>query len=383
MEHTLQLLFCFLFIYSFSEALANRDKTVLPVKVYIYGLLMVTTRYETMSMMAIACLLLAFRNQWWKAISLGVFSLLPVIGFGLFAMSKGSFFMPNSVLLKSGMPPLTLEGLSNFFLNIFRYRLLFVLQDYNFLTAQRLLLILPLVYLLFLDAIQQRPAYGHTLIILMGAVLGHVCFAYYSPYPRYEAYLVGCSLVVMGTLAVQHGREVLVKRIKDAEWIAWSLLGILAIPLLFRCTNAFGNAGQSCMNIYDQQYQMAKFVHAYYNDAPIAFNDIGAVSYCSEGPKLDLVGIASLDILKSKRLHYWSPAFAESISHRRGVKVAILYERCFDPGLLHRWNKIASWQIRNNVIEVDDSVSFYSIDTTNMACCEKTWRPSSLHCPRV
>ena len=363
MEHTLQLLFCFLFIYSFSASAHGK----LPWQVYLYGILMVTTRYETMSMVAIACLFLLFRRQWWSAVKLGSISLLPVILFGLYAMSKGSYFMPNSVLLKSGMPPLTFEGLTAFFFNVFWDKLLFASQDYNILTAQRLLLILPLVYLISFDAIRRHPAYGYTLIILLGAVLGHVSFAYYSPYPRYEAYLVGCSLPVIGVLVLRHGLNILPIKIKGSEWIAWSLLVMLAIPLLFRAATTFGNAAQCCINIYDQQYQMAQFVHSYYNKEPVAFNDIGAVSYYSEGKKLDLMGIASLDVLKAKRMRLWNSNFADSLSRRDNIRLAIVYDKWFSPFLLQRWKKIATWEIRNNVIAGDDIVSFYSVNKVDSA----------------
>lgn len=367
MEHTLQLLFCFLFIYSFSASAHGK----LPWQIYLYGLLMVSTRYETMSMVVIACLLLLFRRQWWPAIKLGTISLSPVILFGLYAISKGSYFMPNSVLLKSAMPPLTLEGLTGFFFNVFWDKLLFISQDYNILTAQRLLLILPLVYLIFLDTIRQHPAYSYTLIILMGAVLGHVSFAYYSPYPRYEAYLVGCSLPVIGVLVLQHGQHILPIKIKGSEWIAGALLVILTIPLLFRAVITFGNAAQFCINIFDQQYQMAQFVHSYYDKAPIAFNDIGAISYYSEGKKLDLMGIASLDVLKAKRMRYWNSDFADSLSRRDNTKLAIIYDKWFSPHLLQRWNKIATWQIRNNIIAGDDIVSFYSVNKADSADLRK------------
>lgn len=364
MEHTLQLLFCFLFIWSFSEAAVAKTGR-LPWTVYVYGLLLVTTRYECMFIVGLASLLLLLQKHWWTAIKLGVISLLPITLFGLFALSRGSYFMPNSVLIKSGTPPLTLDGLIAFFADTLWYKIFFVNKDYNLLSAQRLLLLLPMIYLLFQDTLRRRTTYRYILIILMGAAIPHVAFAYYSPFPRYEAYLVGCS-VIIGSVIILQSKPGLAVWLKGKEWLFYPSLAVLALPLIFRCTTAYGNSAQSCINIYDQQYQMAQFVHHYYNTSGIAFNDIGAVSYYSEGDKLDLVGIASLEVVKSKKLGYWSPAFIDHLSRRQNIQLAILYDRWFPRGFFHNWKKVASWRIQNNVIAGDDSVSFFAVDTANI-----------------
>ena len=366
MEHMLQLLFCFLFIYIFSEAEGR-----LSWKIYLYGLLMVGIRYEGIFVVGLACLILLSKHKWWTAIGLGVISYMPALIFGLISISKGSYFMPNSVLLKSGAPPLNLNGLLDFFTGIFWNKLFFVSRDYNILSAQRLLIILPFTYLFFWGFLRQWVSYRNILIIMWGAALAHVSFVFPSPYPRYEAWLIGCSLPVILTIILKQNKEKVTQKLKGAEWMIYALLVVLLMPLLFRCKSTFENAERSCINIYEQQYQMAQFVHKYYDLDGIAFNDIGAVSYYSEGRKLDLFGIASLDVLKSKRMHYWSPAFADSLIHRERIKIAMLYDRWFSPTLLHKWNKVASWQVSDNYILGDDSVSFFAIDTANIASLRK------------
>jgi len=361
MEHTLQLLFCFLFIYSFSRY-ASEGR--LPWSVFIYGLLMVTTRYETMAIVGIACLLLLRRKQWWTAITLGSVSLLPIVIFGLIAMSKGSYFMPNSVLIKSTAPPLTIDGLTDFIVSTFWMKLFYAARDINFLSASRLLLLLPITYLFFEDNVRQNTEYRYIITILLGAAFAHVSFAFNMPFlfPRYEAYLIGCSVVIILALAIRNGQKMFVSRIQGMEWASLIVFGILAMPLVFRTVYTLSSVKQECINIYDQQYQMAKFVHTYYDKYPIALNDIGAVSYYSDGDKLDLVGIASLDVVKSKKLGYWSNSFADSLARRNGIKLAIVYDSWFDKDLLRRWNKVATWQIQNNVICGDAVVSFYTLD---------------------
>ena len=51
---------------------------------------------------------------------------------------------------------------------------------------------------------------------------------------------------------------------------------------------SFTNVRQACIDNYNEPYQIARFVHRYLNKRSIACNAIGAVSYYSEGRKLDL-----------------------------------------------------------------------------------------------
>ena len=220
MEYTVELFFSFLFVTSFLP-FSRLDLPIsqLPRKVYIYGLLMVTTSYETIILVAIACIILLRRRQWWLAFKTGGVSILPVLLFGVLAVSKGCYFIPPAVLHRSG------DGL-----------------------------------------------------------------------PRIN----------------------------------------------------FSNIRQACLNMYDQQYQMARFVHTFYYKQPVAINEIGAISYYSEGRKMDL-----------SRMIGRSPHYVDSVSRRDNVHVAVLYDQpsYLDP--LPPWSKIATWQIRNNVMPKKDSVSFY------------------------
>lgn len=104
-----------------------------------------------------------------------------------------------------------------------------------------------------------------------------------------------------------------------------------------------------------------------FNTAALAFNDIGAISFYSTGPKLDLFGLASLEVARSKRANHWTAGFADSLARKENVRLAIVYDTWQDAKLLKKWNKVASWQNYDNVVLGDDSVSFYSInpgDTT-------------------
>ena len=107
MEHTLQCLFTFLFIFRFSDWLEQIDneagKNNLPVPLLLYGIFCSTIRYEGLFLIAIACLLLLYKRKIGAAFLLGFVCVLPVALFGIYSVGKGSFFLPNSVLIKSEM----------------------------------------------------------------------------------------------------------------------------------------------------------------------------------------------------------------------------------------------------------------------------------------
>jgi len=397
MEHTLQLLFCILFIFSFADAAGrpaaqspDHAPTPLPWPVYLYGALMVTTRYECLIILGLVCLVLLFRRQWRTAITLGIVSVLPIVVFGLVAMSKGSFFLPNSVVLKSAVPH-SWHGLLQFAKEDIWSKMFFslppALHDYNILAAQRLLLLLPLCYLVFLPQVRQRADYRYILIVLMGAVLAHIAFAFPANFPRYEDYLIGCSVLIVGVVVARYGRQLPFLRASDAAlppvrgaawlprsgaaWVAAGLGVVLLFPLLIRSEKTFQNSKWYCINIFEQQYQMAQFVHRYYDSTGIAFNDIGAISFYSVGPKLDLFGLASLDVAKRRRANRFTAGWVDSLGRQQQIKLAIVYDTWQDSALLHRWNKIASWQNHHNVVLGSDSVSFYTLDAADTTALRK------------
>ena len=109
----------------------------------------------------------------------------------------------------------------------------------------------------------------------------------------------------------------------------------------------FTNVRLACIDTYNEPYQMARFVHRYFNKWDIACNAIGAVSYYSEGSKLDL-GISR------------PVGLVDSLTRRDYIRVAILYDKKLDTKHLSNWDKIASWQIHGEDGARQDSVSFYA-----------------------
>ena len=99
MEYPLELLFIFLFVTSFP----------LRRKTYIYAILMLTSSYETLPVLLIACIFLVVRRQWWEAVKLLFFAVLPLYLFGLFSITRHNFFVPTPVILTWVFHPFALS----------------------------------------------------------------------------------------------------------------------------------------------------------------------------------------------------------------------------------------------------------------------------------
>lgn len=382
MEHGLQCLFSFLFIVGFSgwverELSGSGGKWKLPCWVVIYGVMVTFIRYEGLFLIAIACLILAWHRQWRAGFRLGLISVLPLVVFGAWSVAKGSYFLPNSVLLKGGQASLSISGIAQWLNTLLVEKLTVVKTDglpagaprpgISLLATQRLLIILPLVYLAFLSYIRRRPAYGYMLILLLTCTLLQLCFASTGWLYRYEAYLVFCSAAVVGLLVWKYAREALSKRSIPVRWMLAAVVFAAGFPFVLRSAAGFSKTGQACVNIYQQQYQMGSFLHRYYDDRVVAANDIGAISYYKTAKNLDLWGLGNITVARSRQNNKWTPAFLDSLTRREKAPIAVVFDSWFSDSLLNRWNKVATWTIPNNVICGDNVVSFYAIDPDGTA----------------
>jgi hypothetical protein len=104
MEYPLELLFTFLFISTLID-----QTTPLKRKTYIYGILMLTSSYETLPILLIACIFLVIRRGWWEAIKLLFLAVLPLYLFGLLSITRHNFFVPTPLILTWAFHPFALS----------------------------------------------------------------------------------------------------------------------------------------------------------------------------------------------------------------------------------------------------------------------------------
>ena len=305
-----------------------------------------------------------YYRKWYQSISLGLISSLPVLLFGLISVLKGSYFFPNSVLIKSDEVPLFGGGPGHFVQTLLVEKLTLMKPGITALATQRLLLILPVIYLLFRKTLQGKNSLALQLILLTGTTLLHLALASTGKFYRYEAYLIFCSIGSVGLILALSTGSLKSFRPGVVTVLASILFFFLLFPIVLRSSAAFSKAGQASVNIFEQQYQMGKFLQKYYPDEPIAANDIGAVSYFTKGIVVDLWGLGSNEIARRRKEGLWAPVFLDSFSKKNKVKLAVIYDSWFNNGLQPYWKKIATWQVPDNVVLGDDTVSFYAVDST-------------------
>ncbi|MBA2746247.1 MAG: hypothetical protein H0U44_08490 [Flavisolibacter sp.] len=361
MEHVLQCIFALLFLKTFA-AYSSSPERPLKLNLLLFALLLVATRYEGLFLIVPAFLYLLYKRQWTKGFLLLAVAFITIILFGIISILKGSYFFPNSVLVKSEALQFTPGGFIRSAGNIIIEKFTFSKAGITLLATQRLLLILPLSLLFFRKQLNLYPTYKMMLCLLTAAVFFQLALADTGKFYRYEAYLVLPSVLVIGLVISKAYKSFLFSPSLLHRALTFILIVLLFFPLFLRSSAAFTKAGGAMINIYEQQMQMAKFLQAYYPNAGVAANDIGAISYFRNGRIVDLWGLATLEIAKSKKGNYWTADFLDSISVSKNATVAVLFESWIGSSIPSNWTKVATWQIMNNVVSGDDIVSFYAID---------------------
>jgi len=365
MEHTLQTLLLFLFVFRFSEWLEKNlegDSEKISTSIFLLAVLLTLIRYESLFVIAMACLLLFLHKKFKAGVLLGFVALLPILLFGIYSISKGSFFLPNSVVVKADSPAQL--GLSGYINSVLIEKLVNAKTGLPALATQRWLLVLPMLYLAFKKYI--RTSYSFILIILTGVIFLHLALAATGWLYRYEAYLFFSTIIITGVVLYKHGKDFIADKTLITRTITALLLLFLFLPVVLRGLTALNKTKQACINIYEQQYQMAKFTKQHYHNSALAINDIGAISYFTDAKIVDLWGLATIEVAKSRKEKYWTPQFLDSLSKASKVPVAMIYDVWFNDSLQNYWHKVASWQIQNNIICGDDEVSFYALDSMHI-----------------
>jgi hypothetical protein len=377
MEHTFHCLFILLFFNQVYVLYGGTDGDALSQSsngfssqkfgllwMSFYGALIVMVRYEGLFLVLIAVLLLLCSKRWLASFAVLLAALLPLLLFGFYSISKGSYFFPNSVLIKAESVPFSIGSLLGSIQNILVEKFLLARAGAAPLALQRILLIGLLLYFYF--RYQRQPLHPRSVLLTMVILLtsAHLGLASTGWFYRYEAYLIFAGVFYYLLMSDRVG----IPTLGSPKLISVSVFAVLCFtllaPILLRSVTAFSKATDSSKNIYDQQVQMGRFLQQYYNNEKIAANDIGAVSFYTKGEKLDLWGLGDITIARSRKGGYWTPDFIDSVARARDIKIAVVYNSWFPEELIKKWHPAGSWTIQNNVICGDSIVHFYAIDST-------------------
>lgn len=391
MEHSLQILLAVLFVYFASLAIAAGRSGGLERSaawMLLAAPALVFCRYEGLFLVAIACLLLLFKRRWLLSISLGALAALPVVVFGLFSLSAGGQFLPNPLTLKSRIP-------------------LFPLADWvttNLSRAHEPLIsvVTSPLWLVLVSASAGLVALSFTRWDISGANRGAmramntiflvVVYLHFqtndSLHFRYDAYLVCIGIIAvtmplfrfMSTVAWPQASA---KRLLTATGLVVIIL-LAAVPFAHRGWLKMKVAPLETRRVFEQHYQMSRFLDRYYTGAVVAANDIGAINYYADIETVDLWGLGDNDVARKRQeirkevskfevaadlkkdLYVLSQADIDRITRDSGTDIALVYDEIYEIDGESRipddWILVGRWVIYRYERDYYDKVSFYAVD---------------------
>jgi len=350
MEHSLQLLTVLLVAYGLViEIKENKVEWWLLSAIIVAPLI----RYESMAISLAAILYLVMRKRFKSTGIALLFIGLLLGGFSIFLTSLGLDPFPNSVIAKSSVVG-SGGALDRFVLN-------FLGSLYN---RQGLVLCFGVLMLLFYlfwskKEIKRKQLAAVTII----AVFLHFIAGRYGWYNRYEIYILAFEIVVILYLFLPLFSKNLFRSNKsnlnlfNVISFAVVVTVVVGVPYIY----ALFSIPKASNNIYEQHYQMHKFVVNYYNK-PVAVNDIGYVSYKNSNYVLDLWGLGSQKALKF-RFHSHNANWKQNLIDEANVKLVMIYDDWFHNDIPDEWKKIGELHLgKKKITPARRAVSFYSTD---------------------
>lgn len=343
MEHSLQLFLAVLVVMGIiREQMTGRVSWWL-VGAIILGPLV---RYELLALSVPAILYLASRKHIRSALISLIFLLIPLIGFSLFLFSNGLGPVPTSVLVKQRLGPGEINGARialNFVSNI-------TVLEGALLTAGTLILIF--VALFDGDEDKKSIASWAALAGLLHLLAGRV-----GTFTRYEAYIIATILLVLCYLFQLNIAALMETKSLSKVTV---FLGLCLLTLGWPYLRGFFRTPIAANNIYEQQYQMRRFVTEFLK-APIAANDIGWLTYQNDWYVLDIYGLSSWEAFNHSR-NDRDPLWMNALAAEQGVKVAMIYDNWF-PNKPENWKRVGTLKLGKDLVTVGGSVvSIYALD---------------------
>ncbi|MCY7295034.1 hypothetical protein [Alteromonas sp. a30] len=344
MEHSYQLWFSLMIVSGLIYEVQNKRVTWWLIAAIILAPLI---RYECLALSGPALLFLFLRGYRLQSVFAGFIIAISVIGFALFLMSLGLNPFPTSIMAKSSVVS-SGGGLGTLISNLNR----------SLSTDRGILLVLGMLYFLFVSLDKTREngvrLLSATLFLSCGL---HAVVGRYGWYDRYEIYIWASMLLTIVFLNLE-ALDKLSKKLGKFWATTWIGFGTLTICSSYILTGL--STPLAANNIYEQQYQMHRFVSEFYQE-PVAVNDLGYVAYHNDKYVLDLWGLASVEALKLRQSQQQASWMAE-IASKRHVKLVMLYEDWFQD-IPTQWKKLGELTLGGRRVTVSrPSVAFYITD---------------------
>ncbi len=339
LEHNLQVLIAALVALALVEHCRG---VALPMWVLALAALGPSVRYEMFAVTAAVGIVLLADRRWRDAVLLGAASLALPLALAAFLVANGNFPLPNSVMTKlhigAGAAAGSEGALTLIWGWIAKTAKAYVQESFAAKTA--------MLACIFTAAWLCRTSEGRwrnlSAAALVAGVL-HLIAGQFGWFFRYEVYaLTFCGMIVIAAIAPRSPKA--------------ALYGVVLTACAY--VGALGLTPRGALNIYEQQYQMHRFVQEHYRKA-FAVNDLGWVSIGLDDKTyvLDLWGLASNEAVRQRDK---SPEWLDEVTRRHGAGLAMFYGVAFR-GIPASWQKAGELRLASKrVTASDETVLIYA-----------------------
>jgi hypothetical protein len=344
-----------------SPSTAHRDLILL----LAISPVLTVVRYEGMFLILVIGALFCLRRRWLTGVAVGLAGFSSILLYGAIGLAKGWSWLPSSILLKGNFPRFTNFGTA--------FDSVFGPAYANIKVGPHLVALVVASLFLALYASDKRQGLWDSrqvmTAIFVAIAFAHIQFCMVALFFRHESYLMALGIVVIVAQLADQLPEKLFGTPADRTLVPKHIGGVLLAafliyPCVVRAAVALVFLPQASKNIYEQQYQMARFVKRYYQGSTIALNDIGAVNFLADVHCLDLWGLGNYEVTQLMHRHEYRTRDILRLSREAGVKVALVYDSWYTPigGLPRDWVWVGQWALPDNVVAGGDTVSIYAVD---------------------
>lgn len=363
MEHLLHGALSLWFVYVLLRVMQpERSVRGSVILLFVLSALLVMARFEGAFLIFAASVLLALGRRMGLAVMVAVGGLLPIVVFGVVSVSHAAFFVPSTILLKSNTAAGGLAGL---------VKTLF----YNPLIAMslspHLMVLLPVCIAYGFLSFRKSGRFWDIRVALpvlfIACALLHLQFINRNQFHRYDAYLMALAVAVFIPIAMDTWEWLRTRGKSESSAAGLAvLLGalLLFLPSFYRGAESTVNLTTAARNIYEQQYQMGRFLKQFYEGERVVANDIGAICYFADIKLLDTVGLGTIEIARAVRAGVATTGFIENLARQKDARIAVIYDDWMKEygGVPDSWIFCGAWQISDNYICGGSMVSFYAVD---------------------
>jgi len=337
MEHAWHTVTVLALVAMTERLLATREhRTQDAMWLVILVLIGCALRYETLFLIPPLLIFLLAAGKRTVAALVAIAAVLPATILGIVQLAHGGTFLPNTILLK---------GVYYEHHGLWTYPTRFLRQ----IDSLYWITFLGLASVAAFDSLRRRKGRDPRLAGALMFIFAILCQAACGLIERrYVVYLTSLGIwMILPYIGewIERAKPLMASAATRAS--VWGMaLCVGVFPFADRLQD-LGRIPLLGQDIYQQQYQMARFFATYYPGRTIAVNDIGLVSWAGNVHVLDLWGLGNGEVAQLCAHDKYTPDRIREITVREGAEVAAVYPGWFvtHGGLPDEWIPAGHWQV--------------------------------------